>query len=138
MSEGLFIVGKYIESFNILTSQDLPCGPIYQSSGLITHVKEHHPDEVSLLEHISEIISRPDFVGKHPKEPQSVELVKILNRNVMVCVKLDIKRDYFYVASVFSISDSKLRNRINSGRLRPFTDIDNIENTGYNIDTESI
>lgn len=38
--------------------------------------------------------------------------------NVMVCIKLDAKENYLYVASIFEITASKLNNRINSGRLK--------------------
>ena len=112
------IVGQYRELFNCLTQQNIPCGNIYQTEGLAVHVKKHHPDEVYLLEHIPQIIASPDYVGHNPKEKNSIELVKLTGKNEMVCVKMDIKEGYLYVASVFSISQGKLTNRIKSGRLR--------------------
>lgn len=120
MSEELFSVGKYLNEFNTLTGQNLPCCEIFQSSGLAVHVQKHHPDEVENLSLIPQIIACPDYVGKHPKKTDSVELVKVLNANVMVCVKLDIQNGYHYVASVFSISNGKLQNRLKSGRLKKF------------------
>ena len=117
---GLFPVGEYIQEFNTATGQNLPCGTIYQSSGLEVHVKKRHPKEVSNLQHISSIIEEPDYIGKHPKELNSIELVKTLSENVMVCIKLDSTDGYFFVASVFEISAGKLNNRLNSGRLKPF------------------
>lgn len=66
------------------------------------------------------MILEPDYVGVHPKEANSVELVKCIGPNVMVCVKLDVSGGYFYVASVFEISARKLENRINSGRLKKY------------------
>ena len=116
--EKLFIVGEYIREFNIATGQQLPCGPIYQSYGLKAHIIKRHPDEVSNLEHVADIISCPDYIGKHPNEPDSLELVKVLNGNVMECIKLDKDEDYLFVASVYEITESKLRNRLMSGRLR--------------------
>lgn len=120
---GLFPVGEYIEKFNTATDQRLPCGTIYQSSGLEIHVKKRHPKEVDNLRHISSIIAEPDYIGKHPKEANSIELVKVLSGNVMVCIKLDSADGYFFVASVFEISEGKLNNRLNSGRLKPFDKI---------------
>lgn len=120
MSGKLFDVGEYQDKFNALTGQNLPCGRIMQSVGLESHVKKHHPDGVENIGLVPTIISAPDYVGHNPKEPDSIELVKQLDANVMVCVKLDAKDDYLYVASVYEISDSKLANRINSGRLRKF------------------
>lgn len=113
-------VGKYKERFNELTGQNLTCSDIYQSQGLEVHVRKRHPDDVGCLPDIPAIIAAPDYVGKHPTEENSIELVKRVKENLMVCVKLDSKDDYFYVASVFKISDGKLQNRINSGRLKRY------------------
>lgn len=111
------IVGQYIDKFNVMTGQSLPCGNIFQADGLSVHVEKHHPGETYLLEHIPNIISSPDYIGHNPREPQSIELVKVTAKNEMVCIKLDIKNSYLYVASVFSISQGKLDNRLKSGRL---------------------
>ena len=121
MGNSLFKVGDYVSRFNADTGQQLPCGPIYQSSGLATHVQNHHPDSgTSLLSHIPTIISSPDYIGKHPREADSIELVKNIGDNVLVCIKLDSKNNYLYVASVYEISQSKLNNRLNSGRLKRY------------------
>lgn len=117
----LFRVGEYIAEFNIATGQNIPCGPIYQSYGLKAHIQKRHPSEVSNLTYVPEIISSPDYIGKHPKESDSVELVKVLSSNIMVCIKLDKNENYLFVASVFEISEGKLKNRINSGRLKELT-----------------
>lgn len=121
MAENLITVGKYTDSFNALTGQNLPCGSILQSSGLAVHVRKHHPGEVGNLSLVPSIIANPDYVGHNPKEPNSVELVKVLAANVMVCVKLDVANGYHYVASVYEISNSKLQNRIQSGRMKKMT-----------------
>ena len=120
VEEDLIEVGEYIERFNELTGQEIPCGPIYQSHGLAIHVKNHHPGEESVLDHIEEVIEQPDYVGKHPKEENSVELVKQIDGNIMVCIKLDVRNGYLFVASMFKISNGKLNNRIHSGRLKPY------------------
>ena len=112
------IVGKYIEKFNQLTGQSLPVGDIQQSAGLVKHVQKHHPNEVNLVSDIPQIIAAPDYIGTNPNEPNSIELVKQIGLNAMVCVKLDTKKGYLYVASVYSISNAKLAKRINSGRLK--------------------
>ncbi len=118
--EQMVRVGTYLPQFNELTGQALPCGDILRSSGLLVHLRKHHPDEMQNLSYIPEIIAAPDYIGHHPKEPDSIELVKVIEKNIMVCVKLDKKDGYLYVASVFSISDGKLQNRLNSGRLKKY------------------
>lgn len=120
MSEKLFFVGEYIEEFNRLTGQSLPCLPIVQSSGLVSHVAKHHPGEAGNVALIPDVISRPDYVGHNPKEPNSIELVKVLSGSILVGIKLDAARGYCYVASVYEISSGKLQSRIRSGRLKKF------------------
>lgn len=116
----MFCVGYYTEKFNTLTGQALPCCEIMQSDGLAVHVQKHHPNEYGNIELIPSIIAEPDYIGQNPKEPDSIELVKGVDANVMVCVKLDKKHGYHYVASVYEISNGKLQNRIQSGRLKKF------------------
>lgn len=118
MSDKLFKVGVYVPRFNSLTGQSLPCGPIFQSSGLQKHVMKHMKEKASLLSDIPATIQDPDYIGHNPKESDSIELVKVIQQNVMVCVKLDSKNGYLYVASIYTISGSKLHNRLNSGRLK--------------------
>ena len=118
MADELFVAGQYVQRFNTVTGQSLPCGPIYQSSGLQKHVKKHQKEKASIMSDISSVIEQPDYVGCNPKEPNSIELVKKAEDNVMVCVKLDSKNGYLYVASTYTVSESKLNNRLNSGRLK--------------------
>ena len=118
----LFVVGQYIEAFNIATGQNLPCGSIYQSTGLQAHIQKRHATELSNLDRISEVIAHPDYVGRNPTEVNSIELVKVFDENILVCIKLDTKAGYLYVSSVYPIRESKLRNRLNSGRLRSIKD----------------
>ena len=92
MGEKLFRVGDYIDEFNALTGQELPCGEIMQSAGLAVHVQKHHPDETGNVALVPSIIAEPDYVGHNPKEP----------------------------GSVYEISSGKLTNRLNSGRLKKF------------------
>ena len=127
MKENLFIVGKYIELFNTLSGQRLPCAEIYQSKGLKKHIEKRHPNEMDILSKIPLIIAAPDFVGHNPKEPDSVELVKVLGDNLMVCIKLDVSNGVLFVASAFSISSAKLNNRLNSGRLVSVKNVDKAE-----------
>lgn len=117
---GMSRVGEYVERFNAITGQSLPCGPIYQDSGLLKHIQKRHPGSEGNIDLIPSIIANPDFVGKHPKEPNSIELVKTFSDNIMVCIKLDIDDGYLYVASVFEINSKKINNRLHSGRLKKY------------------
>lgn len=117
VSEAMRRVGEYREEFNMITGQSLPVGAIFQSDGLLKHIQKRHPDCVADMVYIQDVISSPDYIGSNPKEPDSVELVKVVADNLMVCIKLDRGAGYLYVASFFKISNGKLANRLQSGRL---------------------
>ena len=118
MNEELIPVGEYRESFNKQLDISLPTGIIYRSSRLINHIQRRHPDFVGYIDKLPEILLNPDYIGKNPKEPDSMELVKVFSYNILVAIKLDVKNNYLYVASLYNISDGKLHNRIHSGRLK--------------------
>ena len=120
MGDNEIEVGEYTQRFNDLTGQTIPCGKIYQFPGLQVHVQNHHPDKTSYISDIPDIIANPDYVGHNPKEGDSIELVKKYMDHEMVCIKLDSKKGYLYVASVYEITEAKLNNRVNSGRLKKY------------------
>ena len=121
MDNDLYIVGTYTEQFNNLTNSSLPIGSIYMSPGVMTHVQKRHPNCVSYLPQISSIITTPDYIGRNPKEPNSIELVKVLDKNIQVAIKLDLKDNYLYVASLYDVPQGKINRRLQSGRLKKFT-----------------
>ena len=113
----LHIVGAYREQFNILLAASLPCGPIYKSDGFAAHIKKRHPGYEAYIDRIPEIIAFPDFIGRNPKEPDSIELIKVFSENIQIAVKLDQKRGYLYVASLYDVKRSKVERRLAGGRL---------------------
>lgn len=91
---------------------------VYQSRGLYTHVQKRHPESLPYLSCVADIITHPDYYGIDPHESgKSVELVKVLSQNVYVGIKVDPSDKYLYVATIYTITSSKLENRVNSGRL---------------------
>ena len=116
----LFIVGVYNSLFNKLLDITLPCEKIYQSSGLYKHILNRHPDCLKYLNSIPDIINCPDYIGTNPHEPASIELVKKYDSNILIGIKLDLNENYLYVASLYEISDTKVRRRLHGGRLKPF------------------
>lgn len=110
-------VGQYLEMYNQLLGLRLPCGNVFQSEGLLKHIAKRHPHCLQYIDQITEILDNPDYVGKNPAETDSVEFVKCYEDNILVAVKLDIRQNYLYVASLYDIKQSKLERRVNSGRL---------------------
>ena len=92
---------------------------IYKSDGLVKHIMKRHPECIAYLSKLTEIISSPDYIGINPNEKgKSFELIKVFNDNVQIGIKLDASKDYLYVATLHTITDSKLQHRINNGRLK--------------------
>ena len=117
MGSTLNIVGKI--SNKISKVLHLQTGAnIFQSSGLVVHIQKRHPSCVGYIKDIPSIIANPDYVGINPNETgTSFELVKIYADNVQVGIKLDSKNNYFYVATLYTITNGKLQKKISSGRL---------------------
>ena len=118
MSEKIFAVGVYNGQFDDLLGISLPQLNIVQSTGLKTHIVKNHPSCLKYLNKISEIISSPDYVGVNPKERDSFELIKQYDNNVLIGIKIDIKNNYYYVATLHDIKQAKIDNRLHSGRLK--------------------
>ena len=90
------------------------------SNGLEKHLKgRRHEKMIPYLEKLDYLLNHPDYVGKNPKQPDtSFECIKVIDENVLVAVKLDKKRDYYFVASVYDVTQGKLDHMIESGRVR--------------------
>ena len=89
------------------------------SRGLKTHIIKKHPNCLQYLPNLPSMISNPDYVGINPKEASlSFELVKVCKDNVLIGIKLDVKKDELYVASVYDITSAKLQQRISNSRLQ--------------------
>lgn len=68
---------------------------------------------------ISEIIEQPDYIGINPNEiGTSFELVKSYDDIIQLEIKLDELNGYLYVATLYTITPSKLQHNINNGRLK--------------------
>lgn len=73
------------------------------------------------IELIPQIIASPDYIGVNPNEKNvSLELVKCISNNIQIGIKLDTKDNYLYVATLHTITDSKLKHGIQNGRLKKF------------------
>lgn len=96
-----------------------PYDEIVVEHGMKIHVMNHHPACAKYLKHIITILEYPDYVGFNPNvKGQSFELIKTLDDNILIGVKLDTTRNRLYAASLYTITNSKLEHRIKSGRLK--------------------
>ena len=117
----LSVVGQYDSTFNDVLGMEMPCADIFLSTGLIVHLRAHnHSNCIPYMEKIPEIIAHPDYIGCHPTIPNSIELIKKLDENLLVAIKLDPDDNYLYISSFYEVKESKIQRRLNSGRLKTF------------------
>ena len=121
MDKKLIAVGPYNKSFNAYLPYEIEYPAIYQSEGLKKQILKRHPNCMQYVDLIPQIISSPVYIGVNPNEQgTSFELVKCISDNVQVGIKLDAKENYLYVATLHTITDSKLKHGIQNGRLKKF------------------
>lgn len=133
MNNKLTIIGTYNENFNDYLPYNIKSSNIYQSNGLKKHIIKRHPDCIKYLDLIPCIIATPDYIGVNPNEKAtSFELIKCISENVQIGIKLDAKDNYLYVATLHTITNSKLKHCIQNGRLKQF---DKKKCITYNNDT---
>jgi hypothetical protein len=124
LKDKLIEVGVYYQELNDITGLNLPILKIYRSMGLSVHIKKQkHYDCLSYIDVLPFIIQNPDYVGVNPNEKgDSIEIIKVMDKNVLVGIKLDKSGNYYYVATMHSVQQSKLNRRLFSGRLKAFID----------------
>lgn len=89
---------------------------IYQSVGLYKHIFKHIKEYTSIdsanytIDHIEDVIANPDYVCYNPKQ-KSIEYYKKLLEPVSIVVQRD-ENDLLYVASVYPVTETKIKNRI--------------------------
>jgi hypothetical protein len=119
----LIEVGNFYQELNDMIGTNLPLQKIYRSKGLPSHlIKEKHFHCLKHIDDIPDIIKDPDYVGINPNEKgTTIELIKVLDKNILIGIKLDTDENYLYVSTMYNIQESKLQRRLHSGRIKKFT-----------------
>lgn len=96
---------------------------IFNRENLLKHMmKSNHENCVKYVDKIKDIISNPDYIGRNTNvSGKSVEIIKLYVDNVLLAIKYDSKLDYYYIASLYDVTDSKLKHMINNNRVRKLT-----------------
>lgn len=114
------IVGELKQELIQRIGANVPAGPVYMFPGAEKHAikRDHHAIYLTYKDRICEILENPDYVGVHPGEKSSIELVKCFDDNVLVAIKL-APEGYLYYSSMYDIPPSKVAKRLASGRWMP-------------------
>ena len=119
MTDKIFPIAHFDKKLNNYLPYSLDYEFIYQSVGLEKHILKRHPECIEFLQYLPYIITHPDYIGINPNETgTSFELVKVFDKNIQIGIKLDVKEDYLYVATLHTITGGKLRHGIENGRLK--------------------
>lgn len=99
---------------------NLPSGEVRLYPGVIKHIKKKHEDTWNNHYHrIPGMIENPKYIGQHPGEKNSTELVIQVDCYLQLAIKYDPEREYLYVSSFYDLQNGevKVQKRLRSGRL---------------------
>lgn len=97
---------------------------VYMPPGVMKHLKKRGHWNDFLIHHqdIPNMIANPDYAGQNPKEPNTVELYKVIGDHIILPTKLNAASGLFL--SSFYILDNgadKIQKRLRAGRIHPFS-----------------
>jgi len=117
MKNNIFPITPFNRMINKFLNLSLKYDFIYQSADLEKYILKKHPECTEYLQYLPFIIGHPDYIGINLNETgTNFELIKIFDQNIQIEIKLDIKEDYLYAATLHSITDSKLRQGLKNSQ----------------------
>ena len=82
-------------------------------------LKRNHIDALKYFDKIEDILEEPDYVGINPNEKsECLEYIKVFDENILVALKIHSSEEFYYIPSMYTITDYKLQSRLFSGRLK--------------------
>ncbi|NRD77813.1 plasmid-related protein [Bacillus sp. BRMEA1] len=96
---------------------------VYMPPGVLKHLKKrgHWNDFLKYHTDIPNMIANPDYAGQNPKEPDSIELYKVVDDHVLIAIKTNPANGLF-LGSFYSLDQGKkkIQGRLRTGRIHPF------------------
>ncbi|MGE7920652.1 hypothetical protein ACQKM9_17205 [Viridibacillus sp. NPDC093762] len=97
---------------------------VFMPPGVLKHLvkRGHWSDFMTYYQDIPDMIANPDYAGQNPKEPNSVEIYKVVNDHVILPIKLN-KESGLFLSSFFILNNGtdKIQKRLRIGRIHPFS-----------------
>lgn len=90
--------------------------------GAVKHIKRNHPHVWNQhKQDLPHLLSNPDYIGKNPKVPNSIELYKFVGNQLLLAIKLD-PSGYLFVSTFYDLDNAehKIKKRLKSGRIQPY------------------
>lgn len=108
-------IANYNTELNPIINMDFDAFAIYHSKGLLAHLhKRKHFVAAKYINNLQDIILHPDYAGYYNG---TIELIKCYADNIFISIKLDAKRNQYYIATMFEVRRSKIDSYVRSGRL---------------------
>lgn len=115
-SKKLIFVSELNENICTLLNLPLKTIKVYRSKGLLSHLlKRKHFIAIKYLDFLEDILHNPDYIGTFENQ---IELVKQFKDNIFVSIKLDEKKEIFYISTIFDVSNAKIQSYCKTGRLK--------------------
>ena len=115
-SKKLIFVSELNENICTLLNLPLKTIKVYRSKGLLSHLlKRKHFIAIKYLDFLEDILQNPDYIGSFENQ---IELVKQFKDNIFVSIKLDEKKEIFYISTIFDVSNAKIQSYCKTGRLK--------------------
>ena len=109
-------IATFNTKLNTLIGTNFSSFTIYRSKGLLSHlIKRNHHKAAKYIEYLPQIISSPDYAGYYNG---NIELVKEFKDNIFISIKLDERKNRYYVATMFEIKSGKIDAYVRTGRLK--------------------
>lgn len=97
---------------------------VFMPPGVLKHLKKrgHWEDFLTYHQDIPSLIANPDYAGQNPKEPNSVELYKVLNEHILIAIKMNPQNNLF-LGSFYQLDngEKKIERRLRTQRIYPFS-----------------
>ena len=91
--------------------------------GVLKHLKKrgHWDAFLQYYQDIPSIIASPDYAGQNSKEPDSVELYKVLDDHILIAIKMNPQKSLF-LGSFYELdnAEKKISGRLRTHRIYPF------------------
>lgn len=97
---------------------------VFMPPGVLKHLRKrgHWKDFMDHCDDLPDMIANPDYAGQNPKNPQTIELYKIVNDEVLMAFKLSPDIGIF-LSSFYKLKkgDDKIKKRLRIGRIHPMS-----------------
>ncbi len=116
---GTFNISKYSTSLKTATKD------VVLFKERINHIKERHPEVAQYIKNIPTIIKNPDMVFKELKREDTIWLIKKINNNVKVTIKLNTSKDIKIKNSIIQmqiIRDKEIERYLKNGKIEELFD----------------